>query len=119
MKLVRKTCTNPDCGLVKDLPENTRFCPLEECGWEMTPYDFYAGKKTKEEQIMKIIGDDKTVKIGSIRIKFEKKKREIGLICPECGAERPGWRSKMWAHHERMAMTEKKKKENLKKGIRG
>ena len=37
MKLVTKTCTNPDCGFKDELSEETRFCP--ECEWEVEPWE--------------------------------------------------------------------------------
>lgn len=112
MKLVEKTCQNPDCGHVEDLPEEQRSCP--KCDWEVRPWDFYRGSKKKGEESWE-------QRMGSLGFKIEikKKKRRVGLICPNCGHEYPGWRSKVWANHERMALAEEKRKEDLKKGIRG
>jgi hypothetical protein len=37
MKLVTKTCINPDCEFKEELSEETRFCP--ECEWEVIPWE--------------------------------------------------------------------------------
>lgn len=108
MKLVEKTCQNPNCGHVEELPEEARWCP--KCEWEVRPWSFDHGSKKKEEESL----ESKLENLG-LRIKIEKRKRRVGLICPHCGCEYPGWRSKVWAKQKGMALAEKKRKEELYK----
>lgn len=99
MKLVSKTCSNPDCEYKDDLPKAVRFCP--KCEWEMRDWKSrFVSKSKPTEEVTK------------------KKKRPIGLVCPQCGYEYPGRASRTAARFEMLEAKDRERKRKLKEGIK-